>query len=645
MPHRRVSSRLRRGAVVSALLPALVALSGCSILIDVDHCKNDDACGPGKACHAGRCETLMPIDASVDSGVTPDAAGGDVGNPAPSICESSDLPGLLATYTFGDAQIARRREQGLDRGALADFDFGFVPATPFSAVWDARFRVENPLREQFVVDTNGRASLRIDNEVIWEGTGTGTVEADLRPGAHTLSLQVDELGEAARVRLKEGPVGTTLRVVGGPGFRATADCDDERGACQPVDDAALFEVEDNVFHCGACGRACTNHGGATACERGVCRPACTPPAEDADGDPANGCEARVLRGPQCGDVPAEGFIDGEVRVEDVTVCPYERGRSDTGRLTVRATSIRVVGRIDARGAGFGGGGGGGGAGGTVRCGDTACPAEFTPIAGGRGGRAGAGGSQGRGGEAGRTSTCFDAPVVMGDGGRGGDGGGMAWGTGGRGGSLRVGTNAAFGADDGGDGGYLASGANGDESTDLSVVPGSGGGGGGGAGGLALDGCCTAAGGGGGGAGSPGGGAVVLEAREAIVVERRGEIITAGGRSLADNGQAAMEAGGDGGDADAEGAGVGGPSARADMTCNADPGLQAPPAGGRGGGGGGGGVLLMAPTLTLVGAIDARGSASERNGGTVKLATCGEAPAVDKIHAGRVVEDLRLPDCP
>jgi hypothetical protein len=82
-----------------------------------------------------------------------------------------------------------------------------------------------------------------------------------------------------------------------------------------------------------------------------------------------------------------------------------------------------------------------------------------------------------------------------------------------------------------------------------------------------------------------------------------------------------------------------------MTCNADPGLQAPPAGGRGGGGGGGGVLLMAPTLSLIGAIDARGSASERNGGTVKLATCGEAPTVEKIHAGRVVADLRLPDCP
>jgi hypothetical protein len=169
----------------------------------------------------------MPIDAGIDLGVPPDARDDDPGDLAPSICESSDLPGLLATYTFGDARVARRREAGLDRGALADFEFGFVPATPFSAVWDARFRVENPLREQFVVDTNGRASLRIDNEVVWEGTGTGTVEADLRPGSHTLSLQVDDLGAAPRVRLKEGPVGSLLRVVGGPGFHATADCDDE----------------------------------------------------------------------------------------------------------------------------------------------------------------------------------------------------------------------------------------------------------------------------------------------------------------------------------------------------------------------------------------------------------------------------------
>jgi hypothetical protein len=643
MPHRRVSSRLRRASAL--LVPALLALGGCSILIDVDHCRNDEACGPGKACHAGRCETLMPIDASADTGAAPDATTSDFGDRRPSVCESSDLPGLLATYTFGDAQVALRREADLDRSAMADFGFGFAPVTPFSGIWDARFRVENPLREQLVVDTNGQASLRIDNEVVWEGTGTGTVEADLQPGTHTLSLRVDDLGEAPRVRLKEGPVGSTLRVVGGPNFHATAECDDERGACQSIDDAALFEVEDNLFHCGACGRACTNHGGETSCDRGVCRPTCTPPAEDADANPANGCEALVLRGPQCGDVPAEGFIDGEVRIEDVTVCPYQRGRGDSGRLTVRATAIRVVGRVDARGAGFGGGGGGGGGAGTVRCGDTACPAVATRIAGGRGGRAGPGGSAGRAGDAGRSSTCFDAPPRMGDGGEGGDGGGMAWGAGGRGGGLRVGTDAAVGAVGGSEGGYLESGTNGDVSTDLSVLPGSGGGGGGGAGGLALDGCCTAAGGGGGGAGSPGGGAVVLEARERIVIERRGELITAGGRSQTANGEAAGDAGGAGGDADAEGASVGGPSTRADMTCNADPGLQAPPAGARGGGGGGGGVLLMAPTVSLAGSIDARGSSSEHNGGTVKIATCGESPSVDKVHAGRVVPDLRLPDCP
>jgi hypothetical protein len=368
-------------AIVTLAFPPL----GCSLLIDVDHCKTDDHCGDGRTCRGGRCLTLQPLDAT--GSVFVDATSDDVGFgdalPPEDACDTTNVPGILGTYTFASGS-ARRLESAIDHANFGEAVLGFRPEGRFSALWDARFRVPNPLTETFTLDTSGDARLSIDQVVVAEGTGTRSVEVVLAPGTHALSLEVEGLTASGRVMLTASGPGDVARAVGAPAFAATADCDGARGACQAVDDAAVFSVESNVFHCGACGRPCSQEAGPTSCVAGQCRADCPSGYEDADADPRNGCEAQVLRGVQCG----ARVMSGTVRLEDIEVCAH-RGTPESGTFELTADVVLVAGRIDARGRGYGGGGGGGG--GRGPGGRPHAPRG----AGGRGGGGGGGGAAAR----------------------------------------------------------------------------------------------------------------------------------------------------------------------------------------------------------------------------------------------------------
>jgi hypothetical protein len=74
-----------------------------------------------------------------------------------------------------------------------------------------------------------------------------------------------------------------------------ADCDGRAAnGCE-------VELAADASHCGACGRACAVANGQGRCAAGVCgRERCNAGFDDCDGDPANGCEARIDSAAHCG---------------------------------------------------------------------------------------------------------------------------------------------------------------------------------------------------------------------------------------------------------------------------------------------------------------------------------------------------------
>jgi hypothetical protein len=71
-------------------------------------------------------------------------------------------------------------------------------------------------------------------------------------------------------------------------------------------DGCEQRIDESPMHCGACGNACPRGANATArCAAGACMLDCDEGFEDCDGNPSNGCEARV--GVACGTACAPGF--------------------------------------------------------------------------------------------------------------------------------------------------------------------------------------------------------------------------------------------------------------------------------------------------------------------------------------------------
>ncbi|MGQ9583539.1 MAG: OmpL47-type beta-barrel domain-containing protein [Thermoplasmatota archaeon] len=346
---------------------------------------------------------------------------------------------------------------------------------------------------------------------------------------------------------------------------------------------------------------------------------------------------------------------GRVEINGTLVVkPYDGSDESSGALVIQAPSIfiGIAGRVAADGRGYGGGGGGqsdsipspGGTGGVGGRGGSGAAATSggTPTTKGGGGGGGSDGGRGGAGNAagddgtatggGKGGTCSSAggaggtgyggggggggssTISGGGGGGGGSGGESALGTtGGKGGGPWGGqagpgtTGACSASQSGKNGGYMDYERNGDTTTELSVVRGSGGGGGGASSGY----------GGGAGGGGAGGAAVTLISDGELKL--LGSITATGA-----------------------GGGKGGKSG----SITPDPDDKAPGpgpvpkenTGGSGGGGAGGGVALKGFKVMIGGTIDARGrqqdTLSTQNGGSVKI-FYAEKLVTGTVQGGRV----------
>jgi hypothetical protein len=629
--------------VVRACLGALVALlgAGCTLVVDVERCRRDGACGDGRICVSGTCRSVPADapDAAVDAAPQGEA---QAALPLPEGCEVTDLvDGALVEVKSRGRRSASVRSALAFEG-LADLPGEIDPNTSFTLTAHARLVVSNVATYEFSSITSGRSALYVDGVEFVRGEGAATGALRLEAGLHALLWRVEAAnGEGFSARLDGGLPGRAPAVLEPPAIKSQSVCDGRQSPCEDEDDEALFDVGASRDHCAACGAVCSSPNTKATCERGACAFECAAGFIDADGDPETGCELRGLEGAVCG---LYEFPDEAVRIGDVEVCGSS-GETG-GDFEVVARHIEVVGRIDASGRGWpGGGGGGGGAGAEVCMGR--CVAAASADSGGRGGAAPDEAEAGRDGEDAR---CVMDRAVAGVGGAGGRGGGEFGGLGGDGASAWSG-DLERGGEDGLRGGYAGQRANADVSSDLEVSRGGGGGGGGGAGGLGRAICCGPRGGLGGGAGGAGGGRVVLRAADKVVLGPRARVDTYGRAAEVTASGSAANGGGDGRSADPDR-----PSARESVSTigpeceDPAPTLRMPPRGGQGGAGAGGGVLLVAPELEVEGEVDARGGggvqSADGNGGTVKLAHCGATMRVDTlpIQASRILE-LRAPNCP
>jgi cysteine-rich repeat protein len=73
------------------------------------------------------------------------------------------------------------------------------------------------------------------------------------------------------------------------------------GDCNHVaSDGCEATLSTNLSHCGACGTACTNPHGTTACSGGVCQPTCSALWGNCNGNPQDGCETALTTTSSCG---------------------------------------------------------------------------------------------------------------------------------------------------------------------------------------------------------------------------------------------------------------------------------------------------------------------------------------------------------
>ena len=78
------------------------------------------------------------------------------------------------------------------------------------------------------------------------------------------------------------------------------DCNSRDDDCDGAVDED-FDLASDPRHCGACGVACPNAGGAPApCVLGACEAPCPPDTGECDGDTSTGCETDLTRPTSCG---------------------------------------------------------------------------------------------------------------------------------------------------------------------------------------------------------------------------------------------------------------------------------------------------------------------------------------------------------
>ncbi|MEZ4299830.1 MAG: fibrinogen-like YCDxxxxGGGW domain-containing protein, partial [Polyangiaceae bacterium] len=93
-------------------------------------------------------------------------------------------------------------------------------------------------------------------------------------------------------------------------------CEDGFANCDGIDANGCEADLSDPANCGACGVACANANGTTACNAGACEPTCAAGYADCDGNPANGCEANTKL--TCGTCDASGLSCKDILAKDPT---------------------------------------------------------------------------------------------------------------------------------------------------------------------------------------------------------------------------------------------------------------------------------------------------------------------------------------
>jgi len=252
-----------RATVVHPLplgLPALATLLGaCALVVDVEDCRTDAVCGPGRVCVDGACLTVAPSPTEAGAGgggggATDEDAGrpGLAASPLPEGCDERLLVGgaLLRSRLLGAASAASSIVQTLEVDAPADLPRAYDG----NAVVDLTFETFIRVGDRGDYTFEGTAATAIQQTVALDGRpvarGVPSVTGTLRlePGLHQLTWSLASVAvEGVTARLSAGPAGQALRVLAPPAILTPHQCDGVRSPCETV-------ADEEIFGAGTCGR-------------------------------------------------------------------------------------------------------------------------------------------------------------------------------------------------------------------------------------------------------------------------------------------------------------------------------------------------------------------------------------------------------
>jgi len=249
-----------RATVVHPLplgLPALATLLGaCALVVDVEDCRTDAVCGPGRVCVDGACLTVAPspTEAGLGGGSPTDEDAGRPGlaaSPLPEGCDERLLVGgaLLRSRLLGAASAASSIVQTLEVDAPADLPRAYDRNAVVDLTFETFIRVGD--RGDFTFEgtavTAIQQSLELDGRPIARGAPALMATLRLEPGLHALTWSLASVAvEGVTARLAAGPAGQALRVLAPPAIQTPHQCDGVRSPCESASDA-------DVFGAGACG--------------------------------------------------------------------------------------------------------------------------------------------------------------------------------------------------------------------------------------------------------------------------------------------------------------------------------------------------------------------------------------------------------
>ncbi|MDQ3033861.1 MAG: MopE-related protein, partial [Myxococcota bacterium] len=127
--------------------------------------------------------------------------------------------------------------------------------------------------------------------------------------------------------------------------RCTLACEDGYGDCNGLtSDGCESDIYSDIFHCGTCGRVCSNRPNATRdCRLGACVADCNAGYENCDGDITDGCEVVIGRDPlNCGMCGMACGTAGEICIDRSCETPASPSDGAEGAFAPDATAGTVV---------------------------------------------------------------------------------------------------------------------------------------------------------------------------------------------------------------------------------------------------------------------------------------------------------------